>query len=113
MACFHLHVTTGHSRGDMGEYLGCILEDTSGLWYNCVVPSVGLGEEFHCDLLASGPADDPSHSGVWKTPAGSDRRCRENAEKETVLSGKMPTGGQATSGGDSESCVSSLNLRKL
>lgn len=43
------------------------------------------------------------HSGVQKTPAGSDGCSRENAEKETVLSGKMPTGGQATLGEDSQS----------
>lgn len=63
------------------------------------------------DLLAFGLVDEPSHSGVWKTPARSDRHRRDNAEKETMLSGKMPPGGQAILGGHSESYASSLNLR--
>lgn len=72
--------------------MGCIWEDTSGLWYNCVVPSVGLGEEFHCDLLASGPADDPSHSGVWKTPASQTDVAERMLRRRPCFPGKCPLG---------------------
>lgn len=64
MACFLLPDIIGHSHGGLEDYLGCILEDTLGFWYICVVLSMGLSEEFHCDLLAPGLGDDLSHSGV-------------------------------------------------